>query len=204
MEKSDQVLLLNNQELESVLDMRSSIEALFQGLKAYARGDAARRPRVDIFAPTSRAEEFASFSSMEGIIRGGYYALRLKPDIISWPVVDGIKRRATYCVEPGLYGGLILLFSAENGALLAIMNDGFIQHMRDRRARRAVSLAVRRRRRRHDRLGRYGALSCAGIFRRAGAPQDQSLQPEPGASDFLLSRDERKERRGGCAREKRA
>ena len=127
---SAQVLILNNQELESVLDMPSSIDALYQGLKAYARGDAARRPRIDIFAPTSRAEEFACFSSMEGIIRGGYYAIRLKPDVISWPVVDGIKRRMTYCVEPGLYGGLILLFSTENAALVAIMNDGFIQHMR--------------------------------------------------------------------------
>jgi len=124
------VLLLNNQELECVLDMPSSIEALYQGLKAYARGDAARRPRIDVFAPTSRAAEFACFSSMEGIIRGGYYAIRLKPDVISWPVVDGVKRRVTYCVEPGLYGGLILLFSAENAALVAIMNDGFIQHVR--------------------------------------------------------------------------
>ena len=124
------VLLLNNHELESVLDMPSAIEALYQGLKAYARGDAARRPRIDLFAPTARVGEFACFSAMEGIIRGGYYAIRLKPDIISWPVVAGIKRRTTYCVEPGLYGGLILLFSAENGALRAIMNDGFIQHMR--------------------------------------------------------------------------
>ena len=32
--------------------------------------------------------------------------------------------------EPGLYGGIILLFSATNGELLAILNDGFIQHLR--------------------------------------------------------------------------
>lgn len=124
------VLILNNQELESVLDMPSCVDALYQGLKAYTCGDAARRPRIDLFAPTSRPDEFACFSSMEGIIRGGYYAIRLKPDIISWPEVNGLRRRATYCYQPGLYGGIILLFRTENAELVSIMNDGYIQHMR--------------------------------------------------------------------------
>lgn len=124
------MLILNNQELESAVDMPSCIEALYDALKAYNRNDAARRPRIDIFAPTSRAEEFACFSSMEGIVRGGYYAIRIKPDIISWPEVNGVKRRVTYCYKPGLYGGLILVFKTENAELVAIMNDGFIQHMR--------------------------------------------------------------------------
>jgi len=123
-------LLLNNQELESVFDMPACIEALYSGLKALSRRDAVRRPRIDLLVPTSRAGEFGCFSSMEGVIRGGYYALRLKPDIISWPVVDGVRRRETYCIEPGVYGGLILVFRAENAELVAIMNDGFIQHMR--------------------------------------------------------------------------
>jgi alanine dehydrogenase len=124
------MLIFNNQELESAVDMSSCIEALYDALKAYNRNDAARRPRIDILAPTSRPEEFACFSSMEGIIRGGYYAIRIKPDIISWPVVNGVKRRVTYCYEPGLYGGIILVFKTENAELVAIMNDGFIQHMR--------------------------------------------------------------------------
>ncbi len=124
------MLILNNQELESAVDMPSCIEALYDALEAYNRNDAARRPRIDILAPTSRADEFACFSSMEGIVRGGYYAIRIKPDIVSWPEVNGLKRRVTYCYEPGLYGGLILVFKTENAELVAIMNDGFIQHMR--------------------------------------------------------------------------
>jgi hypothetical protein len=59
-------LILNNHELESAIDMPSCIEALYEALKAYNRKDAARRPRIDIFAPTSRTDEFACFSSMEG------------------------------------------------------------------------------------------------------------------------------------------
>jgi len=124
------VRILNNQDLESVCDMPACIDALYDALKAYSERNAARRPRIDLFAPTSRPEEFACFSSMEGIIRGGYYAIRIKPDIISWPEVNGVKRRVTYCCEPGLYGGLILVFRTENAEFVAIMNDGFIQHMR--------------------------------------------------------------------------
>jgi alanine dehydrogenase len=124
------VLILNNQELESAIDMPSCVEALYNALKAYNRKDAARRPRIDIFAPTSRPDKFACFSSMEGIVRSGYYAIRIKPDIISWPEVNGVRRRVTYCYQPGLYGGLILVFRTENAELVAIMNDGYIQHMR--------------------------------------------------------------------------
>src|SRR4029453_16091295 len=35
-----------------------------------------------------------------------------------------------YCVEPGTYCGLIMLFSTRNGEPLAIINDGHLQHMR--------------------------------------------------------------------------
>lgn len=113
-----------------MLDMPSCVDALYQGLKAYGLGNAARRPRIDLFVPTLRPEEFACFSSMDGLVRSGYYAIRIKPDIVSWPVVDGLRRRVTYCYQPGFYGGIILLFCTENAELVAIMNDGFLQHMR--------------------------------------------------------------------------
>ena len=124
------VLILNNKDLDSVLDMPSCVEALYRGLKAFSQGDAVRRPRVDLFAPTSRPEEFACFSSMDGVIRDGYYAIRIKPDIRSWPVIAGFTRSVSYCTQPGSYGGLVLLFRTDNAEPLAIMNDGFLQHMR--------------------------------------------------------------------------
>jgi hypothetical protein len=68
---------------------------------------------------------------MEGGIREpGYYALRIKPDIISWPIITGLRRSVTYCSRPGLYGGLVFLFNVDNAELLSIMNDGFVQHYR--------------------------------------------------------------------------
>jgi len=124
------MLILNNRDLENCLEMRACVEALYEGLKAYVSHDAVRRPRMDLFVPTSRSGEFACFSSMDGAIRGGYYAIRIKPDIVSWSEMNGIRRRLTYCYEPGLYGGLILLFRVANAELVAIMNDGFLQHMR--------------------------------------------------------------------------
>jgi alanine dehydrogenase len=67
---------------------------------------------------------------MDGIIRGRYYGLRIKPDILAWPVINGVRQRITYCSQPGLYGGLVLIFRAEDATLQAIMNDGYVQHMR--------------------------------------------------------------------------
>ena len=124
------MLILNNRDLESVLDMKTCIKSLYEGLRAYSRGDAARRPRIDLFTPTLRPNETACFSSMEGIVKNGYYAIRIKPDIKSWVDIDGFKRNVSYCVQPGQYGGLILLYRTENAELVAIMNDGYLQHMR--------------------------------------------------------------------------
>lgn len=124
-------LLLNNAEQDSLITPAAAIDALENGIRQMAAGDAIRRPRIDNLIPTRRPEEFFSFSSMEGGFRDpGYYALRIKPDIISWPVVHGVRRRVTYNSRPGLFGGLVLLFSVDNAELLAILNDGFIQHLR--------------------------------------------------------------------------
>ncbi len=124
-------LFLNNEDQEKAIAAPEAIDALEKGLRQFANGDAIRRPRIDNFIPTAVPEQFFAFSSMEGGIRDpGYYALRIKPDIISWPIVSGMRRRVTYNSRPGLYGGLVFLFSVANAELLAIMNDGFIQHYR--------------------------------------------------------------------------
>jgi alanine dehydrogenase len=124
-------LFLSNADQEKSITTTDAIEAFENGVRQFALGDALRRPRIDCLMPTRRVGEYFSFSSMEGAIREpGYYALRIKPDIVSWPVLDGIWRRVTYNVRPGLYGGLVFLFSVDNAQLLAIMNDGFVQHLR--------------------------------------------------------------------------
>jgi alanine dehydrogenase len=124
-------IYLDNNSQSLAITSSEAIEILEHGIREFAHGDALRRPRIDNLIPTSRPEEFFSFSSMEGGTKNpGYYALRIKPDIISWPMVNGMRRRMTYCHRPGLYGGLVFLFSVDTAELLAIMNDGYIQHLR--------------------------------------------------------------------------
>jgi alanine dehydrogenase len=125
------VLFLNNADQARSITAAEAIEVLEQGIRQMARGDALRRPRIDNLIPTSRPDEFFSFSSMEGGIRDpGYYALRIKSEILGWPRVNGAPRRVTYYREPGWNGGLAFLFSVDDAALLAIMNDSRVQHLR--------------------------------------------------------------------------
>ena len=124
-------LFLSNEDQAACISAAEAIDAMENGIRQMARGDAIRRPRIDNLIPTTRPDEFFCFSSMEGGLRSpGYYALRIKPDVVSWPVVDGVRRRVTYAVKPGLYAGLVLLYAVDNAELLAIMNDGYIQHVR--------------------------------------------------------------------------
>jgi hypothetical protein len=70
---------------------------------------------------------------MEGGSRApGYYALRIKPDIISWPRVNGKVRQRKYATRPGLYGGLVLLYNTDNAEFLALLNDDAARRRADR------------------------------------------------------------------------
>jgi ornithine cyclodeaminase/alanine dehydrogenase-like protein (mu-crystallin family) len=124
-------IFLNNDDQEKSITPESAMDALAHGIKQLAEGNASRRPRVDNLIPTENPENYFSLSSMEGGIRDpGYFAVRLKPDIYGWVKQFGKMRETTYNTRPGLYGGLVLLFSTRNAALLAIMNDGYVQHLR--------------------------------------------------------------------------
>ncbi|MEK7214812.1 MAG: ornithine cyclodeaminase family protein, partial [Chloroflexota bacterium] len=54
--------------------------------------------------------------------------LRFKSDVAYWPGDRTTEEK--YCVAPGTFLGLIMLFSTANGEPLALMQDGYIQHMR--------------------------------------------------------------------------
>jgi ornithine cyclodeaminase/alanine dehydrogenase-like protein (mu-crystallin family) len=124
-------LFLNNREQERCITPREAMDALAHGLRQFACGDAIRRPRIDNLLPSTSHDEYFCFSSMEGGIRDpGYYALRIKPDIYGWQNVGGRMRETTYSYRPGLYGGLVFLYSIKNAEFLAILNDGYVQHLR--------------------------------------------------------------------------
>lgn len=123
------MLLIDNKVAGEVLTMPAAIAALEASYTALARGTAVCRPRIDVELPAGRPGELYRWGTMEG---GGprYFATRVKSDVVYWREGEGRVTRGKYCARPGLFCGLILLFSSETGAPLAILNDGVIQHMR--------------------------------------------------------------------------
>jgi alanine dehydrogenase len=120
--------LLTNSDVMSVLDTREGIAALRVGYDDLARGDAAYVPRIDLYAPTGRDNDYYQWGSMSGVSRSyGVVAVRIKSDVVSWP--RG-RTQEKYCVEPGTYSGIVLLYSIANGEPLAILQDGYLQHVR--------------------------------------------------------------------------
>jgi ornithine cyclodeaminase/alanine dehydrogenase-like protein (mu-crystallin family) len=123
-------LIINNQEVEKVLTMEDTIGALEKSYLQLAAGEAVCRPRIDIRIPTSDPARNYQWGTMEGGSTAGYFAIRMKSDIIYETEYNGAVTQEKYCMRPGLYCGLILLTSIENGELLAFINDGYLQHMR--------------------------------------------------------------------------
>ena len=124
------MLMINNQVVAQVLTMRECIAAQETAFAGLLKGESIFRPRIDTYVPCAREDGYYRFGTVEGA-SGGYYAVRLKSDIVHWPKgPDGGVTESKYCVQPGTFCGLVFLYSCANGEPLAIMNDGEMQHMR--------------------------------------------------------------------------
>jgi ornithine cyclodeaminase/alanine dehydrogenase-like protein (mu-crystallin family) len=126
------MLLIDNACVARVLTMPACIESQEQAFRGLLTGDAVNRPRFDIYVPSAFPDAYYRSGNMEGAIAStGIYAIRLKSDVITWPRdSSGRWTEEKFCVRPGTYCGLVMLFSARDGEPLAIINDGLIQHMR--------------------------------------------------------------------------
>jgi len=124
------MLIVSNADVEKVLTMRATLAALETAYLDLAAGEAVCRPRIDIRIPTRDPARNYQWGTMEGGSTGGYFAIRMKSDIIYETRYNGALTQEKYCSRPGLYCGLVLLTSVENGEPLAIINDGVLQHMR--------------------------------------------------------------------------
>lgn len=124
------MLYLNNAAVMALLDTRETLSALRSGYQDLVRGDAAYIPRIDLYAPTGREHDYYRWGAMTGYCRsegGGVVASRIKSDVLEWPGGSTVEK---YCMQPGTYSGIILLYSSVNGEPLAIIQDGYLQHMR--------------------------------------------------------------------------
>ena len=123
-------LFLSNRDVARVLTMRATIDALEQAYADVAAGEAVCRPRIDIRIPTASPAKNYQWGSMEGGSTRGYFAIRMKSDVVYETEYNGAHTQEKYCTRPGLYCGLVLLTSTETGEPLAFINDGVLQHMR--------------------------------------------------------------------------
>ena len=124
-------LFIGNDDVAKVLTMDTTIAALEDSYRGLATQDTVCRPRIDIRIPTSRPGRVYQWGPMEGGSTGGYFAIRMKSDVVEDRARPGGGiTQEKYCTRPGLYCGLVFLTSVEDGEPLAFINDGLLQHMR--------------------------------------------------------------------------
>lgn len=126
------MLILSNEDVERVLTMPMTLEALRDAYRDLGNAVAVNRPRSDTLVPGSRPGSMYALKSMDGIVpREGVAAIRINSDVVHWPTQPGGVRREKIPLAPGQrWVGLIELFSVEDGRLLAIFPDGVLQRMR--------------------------------------------------------------------------
>src|ERR1700716_929024 len=123
-------LIINNHDVAKVLSMEITLAALEESYLQLAAGNAVCRPRIDIRIPTSDPAKNYQWGTMEGGSTSGYFAIRMKSDVVYETTYNGVTTQEKYCSRPGLFCGLVLLTSIETGEPLAFINDGVLQHMR--------------------------------------------------------------------------
>ena len=122
-------LLLDNDELGPLIDAREFVEAEDIAYRAYAAGEGVSTPRIDLqSAPDANGANYQLGLTLG--MAGNYAALRIKSDMVFQRLIDGKPRKEKFCVAPGTYMGLILVFDRANGELVAILHDGLLQKMR--------------------------------------------------------------------------
>lgn len=125
------VLLISNDVTERVLSMRDALAAVEDAFTQLGRGDAIFQPRTDLVLPTATRGEFYVWGSLIGAITDPpRLAFRFKSDIVNYKERDGDVTVEWFNVEPGTFMGFVFLFDTVTGELLAMMNDGELQHVR--------------------------------------------------------------------------
>ncbi|HEX5281002.1 MAG TPA: hypothetical protein VFW28_13065 [Micropepsaceae bacterium] len=126
------MLLINNSDVMKVLDMGLTLEALDGVFHEMVRGDATGLGRMDLYVPSGQAQApYYRWAVMTGgSRRDGYVCARVLSDMVNWPREHGRIRENKYAKNPGTFCGLLFLFSVRDGTPVAMINDGYLQHMR--------------------------------------------------------------------------
>jgi len=135
------VTFLSSEDIEQVLTPRLCLEALEEAFADLAEGAAATMLGREIVAARLQHAEFpqvpagSAYYALEvqtsALPRHRVAALRLKSDVVHWPLrPTGYQRVKIAAASDNRYCGLIILFDIESGEPVALMPDGLIQRMR--------------------------------------------------------------------------
>ena len=112
--------LLDNADLEPLITPAEFVDRLDEAYRDLARGHGVCAPRIDVQSGAIAPDTNYQLGLAVGM-SGRYAAIRIKSDVVLRQIVDGRARKEKFCVKPGTYMGLVLLFDASNGAMLAVL-----------------------------------------------------------------------------------
>ena len=119
---------LTNADVAGLIDARAAIDAMQAGYDDYRRGVAEQIPRADLISHTGNGDAVHRFGMMAGSSRALDLAVvRIKSDVVSW---SPSGREDKFAGRPGLFAGIVLAFRISDGAPVAILQDGLLQHVR--------------------------------------------------------------------------
>ncbi|AZQ68268.1 hypothetical protein EF888_14660 [Silicimonas algicola] len=123
-------LILDNDAVARLVTPADVVATLDTAYCAYAEGRSLTAPRLDFQSPQGQGGQNWQLGLAAGLGPDRWACLRIKSDVIYRRTVDGRPRKEKFCVEPGTYMGLLMVFDMIDGALRAIVHDGLIQQMR--------------------------------------------------------------------------
>ena len=124
-------LILTNDDIRKSLKVQDCLDVMEETYRELASGRAVNRPTSQSYLPHSLPQASYNFKSVDGGI-GKYsvFALRITSTVDQERRVNNSVRLEKLPLSNGLFVGLVELFSAETGELIAIMPDGVIQQTR--------------------------------------------------------------------------
>lgn len=123
------MLFVHNDVVKEILTIKEAIPVLERAFQRTETGESIDRPRLDMYVPCELESGYYRWGTSEGT-NEGIFAIRMKSDIISWPSRRGARTEEKYCVKPGTWCGVVMLFSCANGEPLGFINDGEISRLR--------------------------------------------------------------------------
>ena len=94
------MLLLSNEDVQTILDMSLCLDALEAGYRDLLGEEAAYGAKFNFWVPQDDGDGSFRFSSMEGASRRlGVFAIRMKLDILQWPGEQTEERRADHLLH---------------------------------------------------------------------------------------------------------